>query len=176
MLWYVQADGVCKPHVEEPEEGAAEAKAADIPQLWYVQADGVCMPHVEEPEDGAAEASATDISQLPDLALELIFSAQQPNLARPACVCSSHTWRTEMHYTVAPSGTQSAEAVSMVSQPSWTCSSLGHVWLCGALLVGTFAGSCVSGVHVVAHALRRVAAALQVGVLSSVRKDGGHRC
>ena len=33
MLWYVQADGVCKPHTEEPEEGAAEASAADISQL-----------------------------------------------------------------------------------------------------------------------------------------------
>ena len=51
--------------------------------LWYVQADGVCKRHT-------AEASAADISHLPDLALELIFSAQLPNLARPACVCSVH--------------------------------------------------------------------------------------
>ena len=58
--------------------------------LWYVQADGVCKPHVEGPDKGAAEATAADISQLPDLALELIFNAQLPNLARPACVCSSH--------------------------------------------------------------------------------------
>ena len=58
--------------------------------LWYVQADGVCMPHVEVPDQGAAEASATDISQLPDLALELIFSAQLPKLARPGCVISVH--------------------------------------------------------------------------------------
>ena len=56
--------------------------------LWYVQADGVCNPHKEEPEKGAADAIAADISQLPDLALELIFSARLPNLARPACVCS----------------------------------------------------------------------------------------
>ena len=56
--------------------------------LWNVQANGVCKPHVEGAEKGAADSNAADIAQLPDLALELIFSAQLPNLARPACVCS----------------------------------------------------------------------------------------
>ena len=97
MVWYVQADGVCKPHTEEPEASAADT--SQLPNLLRrlsaqtpaMQQAGLCSrPHEERFDKGAAEANAADISQLPDLALELIFSSQLPNLARPACVCSLH--------------------------------------------------------------------------------------
>ena len=98
-----QQAGVCsKPHMEGPEKGAADSNAAKILQLpdllrrlsahtHALQQAGLCSkPHMEGPENEAADSNAADISQLPDLALELIFNAQLPNLARPACVCSLH--------------------------------------------------------------------------------------
>ena len=62
---------------------------------------------------------------------------------------------------------------SLVSQTKLDCSSLCLVRFGDPLLVGTLAGSCVSGVHVMAQALRRVAAALQIRLLAGVGKQGG---